>query len=81
MIQFKKQQAKRIRCYTCSKYFKQYFSLMQHIRAKHQDPFEIPVKNLGSSRFQNRLHYNEITSLNILFMGIKDVITIKGNFW
>ena len=48
MIQFKKQKAKKIRCYTCSKYFKHYFSLMQHRRAKHQDPFEILVKKFAN---------------------------------
>ena len=75
-MQFKKQETKRIRCHTCSKYFKHYFSFMQHRRAKHQDPFEILVK----SRFPNRLPYKEITSFSIPFMGIHDVFTIKGNF-
>ena len=68
-MQFKKQKTKRIRCYTCSKkYFKHYFSLMQHRRAKHQKPFEILVKNLRTSRFPNRLPYKEITSFSIPFM-------------
>ena len=82
-MQFKKQKTKRIRSYTCSKYFKHYFSLMQHRRAKHQDPFEILIKkfeNLRTSRFPKRLPYKEITSFSIPFIVIHDVITIKGSY-
>ena len=35
---------------------------------------------MRTSRFPNRLPYKEITSFSIPFMGIHDVITIKGNF-
>ena len=81
MIQLKNQQAKRIRFYACSKYFKHYFSLMQHRRAKHQNTFEFLVKKLRTSRFPNRVLYMEITSFSVPFRGVKDVIAIKGNFW
>ena len=35
--QFKRQQLRKIRFFTYSKYFKHYYSLMQQRRAKHQD--------------------------------------------
>ena len=80
MMQFKKQNTKRIRCYTCSKYFKPCFSLMQHRRAEHQDPFEILVTKFANLKISEYITLYEITSFRIPFMGIHDVITIKGNF-
>ena len=80
-MQFKKQKTKRVRSYTCSKYFKRYFSLMQHRRAKNSRiRLKFWLKNSRTSRFPKRLPYKEKTSLSIPFMGIHDVIVIKGSF-
>ena len=80
MIQFKKQKAKKFRCYTCSKYFKHYFFLCNTDALNTRIRLKFWLKNLRTSRFPNRLPYKEITSFSIPFMCINDVFTVKGNF-
>ena len=75
MTQFKRQQLREIRCFTCSKYFKHYYSLMQHRRGKHQDKYTALVQTFAQLKNSDYVSlygfFCKLTQLNFPYLEIK----------